>query len=339
MRAHSFIVLTLFGVGRLGVMDVGLGAGCRRAPSSPGRGLLCLEKRERSTHQPGRRLGCLHRQDPRPRERPTRDAAVDGLDLRRRGAPHDDQGQLGVAAQVAPGREGPGVLVRSRSDETQVFTLDRRGGEGVQLTHVEQGVEAYEWSPDGKRLVLLIRDPKPSQGKVPGPWVIDRLTFKADYVGYLDRRRGHLYIYDIDSKSVMQITAGDYEDYSPAWSPDGSRIAFVSNRTEEPDANSNSDIWLVDPGTPYDRQEPVRVTTNPGSDGSPIWHPDGERIGYLTTYHGPDRRTQRLPADKSRDHSYRRRRARASHHGGSRSQGLRSRFFSGRESHLRHARG
>ncbi len=170
-----------------------------------------------------------------------------------------------------PGTKGP-----------QVFTLDQRGGEGVPLTSVEQGVEGYEWSPDGKRLVLILRDPEEDKG--PGPWVIDRLTFKADYVGYLDRRRGHLYTYDIDSKSVMQITAGDYEDYSPAWSPDGSRIAFVSNRTEEPDANSNSDIWLVDPGTPYDRQEPVRVTTNPGSDGSPIWHPDGERIGYLMTY-------------------------------------------------------
>ena len=62
------------------------------------------------------------------------------------------------------------------------------------------------------------------------------------------------------------------------------KIAFVSNRTAEPDASSNTDIWLVDPGTPYDQQEPVRVTTNPGTDGSPIWHPDGERIGYIMTY-------------------------------------------------------
>ena len=166
---------------------------------------------------------------------------------------------------------------------TLVFTLDLRGGERVPLTSIEQGVEGYVWSPDGKRLALVIRDPEPSAEEATLPWVIDRLTFKADYVGYLDRRRGHLYVYDIDSDSLLQITGGDYEDYSPAWSPDGSRISFVSNRTEEPDANSNSDIWLVDPGTPHDRQEPVRVTTNPGSDGSPIWHPDGERIAYLTT--------------------------------------------------------
>jgi len=174
------------------------------------------------------------------------------------------------------------VAMSKDSDSSQVFTLDLRGGERVQLTNVAGGVAGYEWSPDGTQLVLVIRDQAPDTG--PGPWVIDRLKFKADYVGYLDRSRGHLYVFDIETGGVTQITSGDYEDYSPAWSPDGSKIAFVSNRTAEPDASSNSDIWLVDPGTPYDQQEPVRVTTNPGTDGSPIWHPDGERIGYLMTY-------------------------------------------------------
>jgi dipeptidyl aminopeptidase/acylaminoacyl peptidase len=174
-------------------------------------------------------------------------------------------------------------MASSRGQGSQVFTLDLRGGERVQITSIKEGVEGYEWSPDGKRLVLLIRDQKPSQ-KAPGPWVIDRLKFKEDYVGYLNRLRAHLYVYNLETRSTVQITSGDYEDYSPAWSPDGSVIVFVSNRTEEPDASSNTDIWLVDPGTPYDQQEPVRVTTNSGTDGSPIWHPDGERIGYLMTY-------------------------------------------------------
>ena len=164
---------------------------------------------------------------------------------------------------------------------SQVFTLDLRGGERVQLTDVAGGVEGYEWSPDGEQLLLVIRDQEPETG--PGPWVIDRLKFKEDYVGYLNRLRSHLYVYDIGSKAVLQITSGDYEDYSPAWSPDGSSIAFVSNRTAEPEANYNSDIWLVKPDTPHDEQSLVRVTTNPWSDDSPVWHPDGERIAYMTT--------------------------------------------------------
>jgi len=175
-------------------------------------------------------------------------------------------------------------FLSSRNDSgTQVFTIDLRGGEGEQLTDLEQGVGSFEWSPDGTRLVITMTDPAPEEDG-PGPWVIDRLKFKQDYVGYLNRRRGHLYIYDISTESVMQITSGDYEDYSAAWSPDGSKIAFVSNRTPEPDASSNTDIWLVDPDTPHDQQEPIRVTTNTGPDGSPIWHPDGERIAYITAY-------------------------------------------------------
>jgi len=43
--------------------------------------------------------------------------------------------------------------------KTQVWLLDRRGGEAQQLTEVLQGVQSFEWSPDSTRLALLIRDP------------------------------------------------------------------------------------------------------------------------------------------------------------------------------------
>ena len=175
------------------------------------------------------------------------------------------------------------AFLSGRGDETQVFTLDLSGGEGVQLTSVKQGVEAYEWSPDGKQLVLVIRDPEPSHVEPSGPWVIDRLQFKDDYVGYLNRQRAHLHVFDVETKASVQVTSGDYEDYDPAWSPDGSMIAFVSNRTDEPDSNYNSDIWLVKPDIPVEKQKPVRVTSNPGSDDEPVWHPDGERLAYITT--------------------------------------------------------
>lgn len=173
--------------------------------------------------------------------------------------------------------------------KTQVWALNRQGGEAQQLTEIKQGVSSYEWSPDGKRLLLLIKDPKPEdlqkdkeKKEEPRPWVIDRLQFKRDYVGYLDRRRTHLYLFTPGDTTTTQLTSGDFDDSQPAWSPDGKLVAFVSNRTAEPDANDNRDIWIVSVDTPDKGKTLLRVTTNAGPDMSPTWSPDGKLIAYVT---------------------------------------------------------
>ena len=183
--------------------------------------------------------------------------------------------------------------------KTQVWAFDLRGGDAQPLTEVKQGVDGFEWSPDGRRLLLEITDPKPEelleeserQKKKPEPHVIDRLQFKQDYRGYLDRRRRHLYVQDLDAappkegegnQNLRQITSGDFDDSGGAWSPDGKLIAFSSNRTEEPDGNNNSDLWIVSADNTDLGQTMRRLTSNPGSDRSPVWSPDGESLAYLT---------------------------------------------------------
>ncbi|NCF74319.1 MAG: prolyl oligopeptidase family serine peptidase [Gammaproteobacteria bacterium] len=177
--------------------------------------------------------------------------------------------------------------------KTQVWTLDLRGGEAQNYTDIDQGVESFAWSPDGKRMLLSIVDKSDAdiaaekaeeagEEAKPLPYVIDRLQFKQDGVPYLDASRTHLYVIEERLGESTQLTFGAFDDADAVWSPDGNWVAFTSNRTEEPDSNNNSDIWIVSAiGDAADRQ-PRKITNNPGTDYAPAFSNDGKQIAYVS---------------------------------------------------------
>ncbi|HLJ48786.1 MAG TPA: S9 family peptidase [Bryobacteraceae bacterium] len=178
---------------------------------------------------------------------------------------------------------------------TQVWVLDRRGGEAQQLTDVKGRLSEYSWSPDSKRLVFIMREsdePEAENGgaprtgsaaapaRPPKPIVIDRYHFKQDMQGYLSgTSKGRIYLYDIAAKKLDLLTTDKtWDESGPVWSPDGARIAFVSNHDEDPDRSHNTDVFVVDakPGSTA-----RRLTTHPGPDGGRLaWSPDSKWIAY-----------------------------------------------------------
>jgi dipeptidyl aminopeptidase/acylaminoacyl peptidase len=160
----------------------------------------------------------------------------------------------------------------------QIWTMARDGGALKQVTNLEDGVSSFEWSPDGTRMVGLTRTGPPSSKKSDVRHY-DHIYYKFNDTGFFDERRSHLVVIDAKTGTAKQITSGDnWNDTDPHWSPDSTRIVFVSNRTgKEFDLNHNTDVWTV----AAEGGEPTKISDHAGPDRNPRWSPDGSRIAFL----------------------------------------------------------
>ncbi len=171
---------------------------------------------------------------------------------------------------------------------SQVWILDRSGGEAMQLTEIKGRLQGYEWSPDSKRMAMVIGDPDPdaaepqaagAAARPPKPIVIDRYRFKQDGQGYLiSGRKSYVYLYDIAEKKLDRLTKGKADEGTPVWSPDGSRIAFTSNKKADPDREPGSQIYVADAKAGATEKQ---VTPNTSRGGRPEWSPDGRTLVFL----------------------------------------------------------
>jgi dipeptidyl aminopeptidase/acylaminoacyl peptidase len=178
-----------------------------------------------------------------------------------------------------------------KSKGSQVWLMDRRGGEARQLTHLKNyNISEHEWSPDSKKLLLVLQEKlepdteeaKPGASEKPKPAkpiVIDRYHFKEDIAGYLGAKHNHIYLFDLGTEKLDQVTNDNFDETKAAWSPDGTKIAFISNQEKDPDRSENTDVFVVDARP---NATAHKLTTNPGPDqGRLAWSPDSKLIAYL----------------------------------------------------------
>ncbi len=145
----------------------------------------------------------------------------------------------------------------------------------------------FAWSPDSKRLAFVHAVPGPETADATGdPIVITRYLYKPDYdeglTHFNDNRRLHIFVADIASGQIKQLTDGVHYEHSIDWSPDGREIAFVSNREPNEDQFFNYDLFALNVANGAMR----RITATENAEYQPRWSPDGKTIVYLGTKRG-----------------------------------------------------
>lgn len=169
----------------------------------------------------------------------------------------------------------------AESPKSQIYLLSiAGGGEAVALTKLKNSVQSYQWSPEGSRIVLVS-----SSGPMDGVATADRksdvrhythIQYKFNDTGWFDDKRRHLWVINVPGGEAKQITEGqDWNDTDPQWSPDGARIAFVSDRTGKAyDNGHNTDVWTI----PAASGTLTKISDHAFEDENPRWSPDGKQI-------------------------------------------------------------
>jgi dipeptidyl aminopeptidase/acylaminoacyl peptidase len=182
-----------------------------------------------------------------------------------------------------------GLLI-ARPDGSETTFLAPLSGTNSPLPGTGRGVA---WSPDGKQIAFVSSTPGEGAAEASGdPMVITRYLYKPDagegLTRFNDNQRLHIFIVDVATKQVRQVTQGDYDEHSIDWSPDGKQILFASNHETNQDEFFNYDLFTLQLAD----NSIHRLTATEYCEYDPLWSPDGKFIAYRGTRRGlTDRET------------------------------------------------
>jgi dipeptidyl aminopeptidase/acylaminoacyl peptidase len=188
--------------------------------------------------------------------------------------------------------DGQSIAYFGREDTGTGLVVSRADGSGATLIAPVSGTnhplpssgERLAWSPDGKQIAFISATPGPETENANGdPMVITRYLYKPTasegLTRFNDNRRLHIFVADVGSKQVRQLTTGDYYEHSIDWSPRGDELVFISNREPDPDRFFNYNIFAVKVADGVVRQ----ITDTKSAEYNPVWSPDGRTIAYVGT--------------------------------------------------------
>ena len=195
------------------------------------------------------------------------------------------QGPKDTAPRFSPDGRSLAFHRPDKSGKPQVWLMPLSGGEPRQLTEMLCGVRSYAWSPDSLRLAL-VSDVDPDRlpdghdaATDPQVKVVRRIRYRSDTLGWRGDAHSHLFTVAAAGGQVTQITDGDWDDHGPAWSADGSRIAFISNRRDDRDFVPYTEAYTA----PSEGGEAVLLSGSLSSVAGITWSPQGDRVAVVAS--------------------------------------------------------
>ncbi len=162
----------------------------------------------------------------------------------------------------------------------QVWVISLDGGEPRQLTRAPIGVTEFEWAPDGQRIAFTapcrVTEDESGANPLEAPVVIEELPYKFDGVGLTRGFKARLFVIDVDGAEAKQLTEGNFSVTNPAWSPEGTEIAFISAMHADRGLDLAMHLFVLTLEDGKRRQ----LTYGNTLATTPVWTSTGDRIVF-----------------------------------------------------------
>ncbi|PRY44698.1 serine hydrolase [Umezawaea tangerina] len=176
-------------------------------------------------------------------------------------------------ADAAPAWSPDGTRLAFLRDG-QVAVVGVPGGEPEQVTDLPLGAGAPRWSPDGRRLAFTA--PVDPTGGAKGPMVSDGIDYQTDSLGMFGQVRTQVHVLDPGSRELRQLTDGPHGAGAPAWSPDGTTLAFTRPSGPDSDLRHRVPVHLLEVDDPHAR--PKVLAFADGVASTVGWVEDGSAL-------------------------------------------------------------